>query len=119
MEVEGALGRMNLAPRLPDDMWRLQVSGVGMAGARVTFNYRRTRGAHTFHLLQTEGGIPVNLTLRVTLESVPADSPMEVAMGGEPVEVERFTSGRNWGFQLQFPLDPERTLTVVPVERDP
>lgn len=116
VEMEGALGRMGIAPTLPEDMSRLQVSGLVMAGARVTFNYRRTEAAHTFHLLQTEGGIPVNLTLRVTLESVPANSPMEVTMGGEPVEVENLTSNGKWGFQLQFPLDPERTLNVIPRE---
>ncbi|MEX2528889.1 MAG: hypothetical protein WEA09_14755 [Gemmatimonadota bacterium] len=119
VKVEGALGRMSLAPKLPADMAHLRVSGLGVAGARVAFNYRRADGVHTFHLLQTEGGIPVNLTLRVTLEGMPAHSRMEVTMGGEPVEVEVFTSNGQWGFQLQFPLDPERRLRVVSVERNP
>lgn len=106
---DAGFGRLRLAPGVPSHWSRLDVRNLPMADTRVALGYRREGQLHTFTLRQTGGAVPANLVFE---PRVPGAELVSARVDGEPAELDVFRR-RGWvGTRLQFPLDPERRVTL-------
>jgi len=107
---DASYGRLRLGPELRPGWRRLHVRGVTQGIVRVSIDCLREGGILTFHLRQDAGRVPVNLIFEPLL---PVRSVEVVRMGEEDVNVTLVPELGGIRLRCQFPLDPERRLTVV------
>jgi hypothetical protein len=109
-EADAAYGRLTLAPRIGRDVGRLAVAGLRLGDASVSLDCRRQGPSCTFLLRQDRGRVPVNLIFAPRL---PMAGVSEVRIGDEAGEVEVKNEPDGVVVRCQFPLDPERRITIV------
>jgi hypothetical protein len=84
--------------------------GMRVGDASVSLDCRREKGACTFVLRQDGGRVPLNLVFR---PRVPFRKVDEVLVEGRGADVEIVEEEAGLEVRCQFPLDPERRMTVV------
>ncbi len=117
--AEASWGRLTLRPLLgdahpgealpPPRLGTLEVRGLRAGRARVELHCRRDGGHFTFRLAQTHGRIPLNVILEPWL---PLREVHDIRLAGERVDLDVTPEGPGVRVRLQFPLDPERRLTI-------
>lgn len=107
---DAAYGRLRLAPVLPARWTRVEVGGIRVGDTRLDLGYRREGDRHTFVLLPTAGRVPATVILEPLL---PVGDIEHVKLEGEPVTVDSFREAGRTGIRFQFPLEGERSVTVV------
>ncbi len=93
----------------PDGPTRLSVHGLRLADARLDLDCRVADGLGTLRVSQVGGRVPVNVVFEPRM---PLPGVRGVRLGSEPadVEIEELEGGVRLRFQ--FPLDPERRVSV-------
>ncbi len=112
---DASYGRVVLAPDLvavapsAGGVRRLAATGIRVGDARLSLDCRVEGGHGTLRVCQTAGRVPVTVIFEPFLPLGGVDA---VRMGGDPAEVE--IDEREGGVRLrfQFPLDPERSVSV-------
>jgi hypothetical protein len=109
-EADAAYGRLTLAPRIERGTERLTVQGLRVGDGSVSLDCRRQGTSCTFLLRQDLGRVPLNLIFapRLSMRGV-----TEVRIGDEPGDVEVSEAPDGVVVRCQFPLDPERRITIV------
>ncbi len=107
---DAAYGRLRLAPVFPERWSRVEVEGIRVGDTRLDLGYRREGDRHTFVLLPTAGRVPATVILEPLL---PVGDVEHVELEGEPVTVDSFREAGRTGVRFQFPLEGERSVTVV------
>jgi hypothetical protein len=105
---DASVGRLHLAPELPEDLRDLVVRNIPLGRSRVELRCLRAAGVTTFHFAQTAGSVPVNLVFEPILPMRPA----EIRMDGTPVDLAAEQRKDGWRIQAQFPLDGTRELRI-------
>jgi hypothetical protein len=116
--VEGALGarpdasvgRLRLAPRIRPTWSSLGMTGMRMGDVSITLECRREPREITFVLRQEGGRIPIQLVFEPHL---PLARVSEVRIADAVAEVGLVPEGAGVRLSCQFPLDPERRVTIV------
>ncbi len=108
-EPDAAFGRIRLAPSFPAGWERASVEGLGVADATLHLRYRREGGRRTFTIRQTSGRVPLNAVFEPLL---PTGEAGEVRVDGRTADVAREEERNGVRLRLQFPLDPEREVSV-------
>lgn len=109
-------GRLRLAPLLTGAWTSLEVDGLSAGDAKIDLRVWREASRIDVHLRQRGGKVPINLVFE---PRVSANGVGEVRIGGATANVERSTAtgpegeGPNTKLRCQFPLDPERTVTIL------
>lgn len=107
---DAAWGRLTLAPTVPDDLESFQLRGLRVGDARIRLDCRRDGPTLSFLLRQESGRLPVNLVFQPRL---PFPGVERVLIGDDPADVEVVREGSGTALRCQFPLDPERRMTIV------
>jgi hypothetical protein len=81
-----------------------------MGDVTVTFEFRREAKRSTFSLRQEGGRVPVQLVFEPLL---PLARVAEVRIGDAVADVGLTREGKGVRLACQFPLDPERRITIV------
>jgi hypothetical protein len=110
LRPDAAAGRLRIAPEIRPEWEFLRVSGIRMGDAIVDFEYRRESRKATFVLRQEEGRVPIQLIFEPLL---PVTRVAEVRIADSIAEVEQTEEALGIRLRCQFPLDPERRVTVV------
>jgi hypothetical protein len=110
LRPDAAVGRLRIAPEIRPEWEFLRVSGIRMGDAIVDFEYRRESRKATFVLRQEEGRVPIQLIFEPLL---PLTRVAEVRIADGIAEVEQTEEALGIRLRCQFPLDPERRVTVV------
>lgn len=107
---DAVYGRLRLGPELRPEWRRLRVRGITQGTVRVSIDCLREGSEFAFRLQQDSGRVPVNLIFEPLL---PVQSVEGVRMGNEDADVTLLREPGGIRLRCQFPLDPERRLTVV------
>jgi len=108
-QADASVGRLRLAPRLPDAWGSVTIRNLRMGSARVTLAYRSDANNHVFSIEQTQGAVPINLVFE---PSVRVPEIGEARVDGETVDLDRIAMGPRVGVRLQLPLDGRREVTL-------
>jgi hypothetical protein len=112
VEPDAASGRLSLTMDFRDLGWPpnpLVVENLRVGDALVLIDCRGAEGVLTFRVAQEAGRVPLNLIFQARL---PIAEVRSVRLGEESVEVEVRQDTDDVLVRCQFPLDPERRLTV-------
>lgn len=107
---DAAYGRIRVAPVLPSEWRAAGAREIRVGDARLDLGYRGEGARHTFVLRPTAGRAPVTVILEPLL---PLEEVERVELEGERVTVDSFRGEGRVGVRFQFPLDGDRTVTVV------
>lgn len=109
-EADAAYGRLRLAPRVRAGWERFQVRGLRLGDAVIRLDHVREKAAHTFHIMQEAGRLPLNLVFAPWL---PVSRILAVEIGGAAADAKLSTDTGGMRIECQFPLDPSRELRVL------
>jgi hypothetical protein len=109
-EADAAYGRLTLAPRIGTGTTALRIRGLRVGDASVSLDYRSQGPSCTFLLRQDRGRVPLNLIFAPRLQ---VNGVSEVRIGDEAADVEVRQAPDAVEVRFQFPLDPERRVTIV------
>lgn len=105
---DAPVGRLAMAPRLPQHLRTFTVRGIPAGDTRVALTYERAGTTHTFAFEVEYGRMPPSLIFETT---VPHEVE-RVLLDGTPVEPDKSRSEGGTTVRLQTPLDAPRTLTI-------
>jgi hypothetical protein len=112
---DASYGRVVLAPDLtrvapgPDGVRHLAATGIRVGDGRIDLDCRVAGGHGTFRVSQTAGRVPMSVIFEPLM---PLSGVQEVQMGEEPAAVEIEEREDGVRLRFQFPLDPERSVSV-------
>jgi len=106
---DAAWGRLTLAPTIPNGLESFHLRGLRVGDARIRLDCRRDGPTLSFLLRQESGRLPVNLIFQPRL---PFPGVERVLIGDDPADVEVVREGNGTTLRCQFPLDPERRMTI-------
>ena len=109
-QPDAAYGRFILAPRVHSRWGRFEARGLRLGDAVVRLEYVRERAAHTFHITQESGRLPLNLVFAPWL---PVSRVSGVEIGGAAADATLCTDTGGTRIECQFPLDPYREMRVL------
>lgn len=110
IQPDAAVGRLRLGPEIPVDWVSLRVTGIRMGDASVTLEFRREPRKTTFLLRQDAGRVPIHVVFEPLL---PLDRVSSVRIADSIADVGLVPEGPGLRLSCQFPLDPERRVTIV------
>ncbi|MEX2466015.1 MAG: hypothetical protein WD995_03850 [Gemmatimonadota bacterium] len=105
---DAPVGRLSLAPRLPEHLRSFRVRGIPIGDSRVALSYERTEGAHGFTVDIERGRVPPVLVFEAT---VPGQVG-RVMLDGTPVDPHISQGSRGSTVRLQIPLDAPHTIEL-------
>lgn len=116
-DVDGAVSTLHAGPAPPGPgperahpgTFRLDVAHLVIGDALVSLACRVEGTRHTFRLFQEAGRVPLNVVFEPRLGLSRVD---RVRMGDEDADVEIVSEDGGVRLRCQFPLDPERRVTI-------
>jgi hypothetical protein len=106
---DAALGRMQVGPVVADEWHTLDARGLRVGDALLSLSCWRRKNHFDFLLEQSEGRVPVNLVFEPIFVGWRVD---QVRIGSARAEVEIGREPEGTRVRCQFPLDPERSVTI-------
>jgi hypothetical protein len=109
VSAEASLGRIRLAPALPEHLASFQVEGIRVGKGGIDFRVDKEGNLHRYLFQPTSGAMPVNLTFEPSLLG---QALVDARVDGAPAELDWGEQGKRITPRLQLPVDGERTVEL-------
>jgi hypothetical protein len=111
---EASLGRLQLAPSLPEHLLSFQIEGLRVGKGGIDFRMDHDGDWVRYLFQPTTGAMPLNLIFEPALNGV---ALAEARVDGGPAELDWGMGGKRITPRIQLPVDRERTVELR-IERD-